>query len=483
MSDRPPVKFVGGVVFDFEGRILLEERSKAVSHFPGLWSVPGGTVDKGESADQAVIREILEETGLKLKSLSRSVEIPRSFGTHKFYVGEPEELAYQIREPQYTSALQLFAYEALPENTIIESVLAFNQLVEHDVQHSAPFEPLVDQVFSSIFYSRLFPHLQKTWPQHPAREILFYTVQQTPWRKFKSCVPYLLNTCHPSAITLALLAEVLFSIFYIMDDLCDGKGRRYGRVTSYGAFGAFAGATFLLGAHHQTQIWLRQSSPISEDKNLYERIKQLVTFCFERLCAAQLARQQAPLTQELSEYELRAVERTAFLGDLWGETCRATGHIAEARLIEKIYPSCAFIGQLKNDLRDIEERDGCAFEDVARGVLTAPTIVLLERCSSPERHWFISEVWAKGPDRARECADNLHSLYQRHEVAKTIQAKCRNHLQMIQDAIRKSCISEDKQLVLRAWVRLQFEHGLLEESERDNVGKNKFIDAIARLTF
>jgi ADP-ribose pyrophosphatase YjhB (NUDIX family) len=49
-------------VFDGAGRILLVQRG----HEPakGLWSLPGGRVEPGEAAHDAVLREVAEETGL-----------------------------------------------------------------------------------------------------------------------------------------------------------------------------------------------------------------------------------------------------------------------------------------------------------------------------------------------------------------------------------------------------------------------------------
>ena len=53
---------VGAVITGASGRILLIKRG----HEPGLglWSVPGGRIEAGESDQQAVVREVLEETGL-----------------------------------------------------------------------------------------------------------------------------------------------------------------------------------------------------------------------------------------------------------------------------------------------------------------------------------------------------------------------------------------------------------------------------------
>ena len=53
---------VGAVISDDAGRLLLVKRG----HEPGmgLWSIPGGRVEAGESDAAAVVREVREETGL-----------------------------------------------------------------------------------------------------------------------------------------------------------------------------------------------------------------------------------------------------------------------------------------------------------------------------------------------------------------------------------------------------------------------------------
>ncbi|MEX5716901.1 NUDIX domain-containing protein [Geodermatophilus maliterrae] len=57
---------VGAVVLDDAGRLLLVRRRNAPGR--GLWSVPGGRVEPGESLAEAVEREVREETGLVVRA-------------------------------------------------------------------------------------------------------------------------------------------------------------------------------------------------------------------------------------------------------------------------------------------------------------------------------------------------------------------------------------------------------------------------------
>jgi 8-oxo-dGTP diphosphatase len=56
---------VGAVIHDASARILLIKRANPPAQ--GLWSLPGGRVEPGESAEAAVVREVREETGLHVR--------------------------------------------------------------------------------------------------------------------------------------------------------------------------------------------------------------------------------------------------------------------------------------------------------------------------------------------------------------------------------------------------------------------------------
>lgn len=64
MSERPLV-CVGALVYGPGGRVLIVRTTK----WRGLWGVPGGKVEWGETLADAVKREFREETGLPLSGI------------------------------------------------------------------------------------------------------------------------------------------------------------------------------------------------------------------------------------------------------------------------------------------------------------------------------------------------------------------------------------------------------------------------------
>src|SRR6201987_5034232 len=83
--DRPLVG-VGGVVIE-HGRALLIRRGS--EPLLGEWSIPGGTLELGETLQEGVARELLEETGLEVRVLELIEVFDRIFPNESSAISEP----------------------------------------------------------------------------------------------------------------------------------------------------------------------------------------------------------------------------------------------------------------------------------------------------------------------------------------------------------------------------------------------------------
>jgi 8-oxo-dGTP diphosphatase len=75
------VPCAGAIIRDEAARLLLIQRRNEPG--AGQWSLPGGRIEAGETAEQAVVREVAEETGLVVSCgrLVGTVERPGAPGS------------------------------------------------------------------------------------------------------------------------------------------------------------------------------------------------------------------------------------------------------------------------------------------------------------------------------------------------------------------------------------------------------------------
>lgn len=81
-----PEPTVGAFIFNPQGELLLVQSHK----WHDKWVVPGGHVELGETLEQALVREVLEETGLKVHQLqfinSQEFIFDPAFWRHKHFI-------------------------------------------------------------------------------------------------------------------------------------------------------------------------------------------------------------------------------------------------------------------------------------------------------------------------------------------------------------------------------------------------------------
>lgn len=59
-------RFVGAILIHPEGKVLLQLRTPDAPYYPNYWTLPGGKVERNETPEQALKREVKEELGIDL---------------------------------------------------------------------------------------------------------------------------------------------------------------------------------------------------------------------------------------------------------------------------------------------------------------------------------------------------------------------------------------------------------------------------------
>ena len=74
----PIVRVVAGILRDGGGCVLIAQRP-AGKHLAGSWEFPGGKLHAGESAREALVRELREELGVEVTGLEHFMTIDHDY--------------------------------------------------------------------------------------------------------------------------------------------------------------------------------------------------------------------------------------------------------------------------------------------------------------------------------------------------------------------------------------------------------------------
>ena len=124
------VKVAAGVI-ERDGQVLVTQRA-AKAHQGGLWEFPGGKLESGESAEQALIRELAEELNIQVTQQAPLIEISHDYGDKQVrlfvsvvraFEGEPQGMEGQPMQWVAAADLNTLSFPAanLP---IIQAYLA-----------------------------------------------------------------------------------------------------------------------------------------------------------------------------------------------------------------------------------------------------------------------------------------------------------------------------------------------------------------------
>ena len=66
MNKKRNPQIVVAAVIEHEGRVLIGKRKRGKQH-AGKWEFPGGTLEEGETREECLKRELMEELGIEVK--------------------------------------------------------------------------------------------------------------------------------------------------------------------------------------------------------------------------------------------------------------------------------------------------------------------------------------------------------------------------------------------------------------------------------
>jgi 8-oxo-dGTP pyrophosphatase MutT (NUDIX family) len=139
---------VAAIIFNDAGEVLLQLRTDNQ-----LWALPGGAIEPGEEPADAVIREVWEETGLRILPL----RISGVYGGETGYVTYPNQDQVMIiaitfvctvvegeakTDDDETLELRYFPVDALPENIMAKHHIR----IGHAVNNTTPYFRVHHQV-------------------------------------------------------------------------------------------------------------------------------------------------------------------------------------------------------------------------------------------------------------------------------------------------------------------------------------------------
>lgn len=354
----------------------------------------------------------------------------------------------------------------------------FSSLLANPVAGTTSCDVVVEQIFTALFYNYLWTTDWEASITDWLGKALTHTIRHTPHRKFKASLPLLSLACNPSVMHECLCAELLFSLFYLYDDILDQKRSRYQRQTAFDAFGPEENLHSWQNAH-------RFNMPAAQILLADEEHRDL----WQHSLAQIEASEELPVSpQEISfeDYAQQSIKRLGFLGDWW-KLAANTAHDTELKwVIEDMYPTSALIGQIRNDLRNTSIREvadgGIQFSDFTDGRATVVTILVRERASGKDRNWIEHNVWNRHKALSPDEVNKLYFICQDLSVLDDLATLAYGYSRDIETAINRSDLPADVKTIWRGWIFRQHRTGVVSPTLATDLEARRFIEAAQHLS-
>lgn len=116
-------KSAGAIIKNGEGKVLMLDRQ----NFPFGWACPAGHIEDNETPEQAVAREVFEETNLKVEEYNLLIhefvvwnECKRGGKGHDWFLFEITKWSGEIKQNHESKNLQWLSIEEIKEKQLEE---------------------------------------------------------------------------------------------------------------------------------------------------------------------------------------------------------------------------------------------------------------------------------------------------------------------------------------------------------------------------
>lgn len=122
--EKPYIVSIYAILRNEKGEFLLLRRSENSRSNPGKWDLPGGKLIRGETLEEAVVREVWEETGISI--------VPGEISGYTIFELPEKKVIAAIYDGGYIIADVKLSYEHIEYAWIsLKNILELNTLPDH----------------------------------------------------------------------------------------------------------------------------------------------------------------------------------------------------------------------------------------------------------------------------------------------------------------------------------------------------------------
>jgi len=213
------VPVAAGVLTDATGRVLLARRVSG-RDLAGAWEFPGGKIERNETAEEALRRELKEELGIDVLATEPLMSVPQNTGSKSIkldvfkvtkYNGQPRGLENQALA--WVPNNKLRSYPMPPADLPVVAALqkpAHYLVTPEPTTDTTRFLRELDAALSQGY--RLVQLRAKTWQEKPLKALLTLTSALCKKHKAQLLINGQLGLAHDFDVGLHLPSEQLMAL-------------------------------------------------------------------------------------------------------------------------------------------------------------------------------------------------------------------------------------------------------------------------------